>query len=66
MRVEATGILLLCLANAFLYHFICMWKFGEFFITEPNKNILIGETIFISFCVGFAVYCLWSKPIKEK
>jgi hypothetical protein len=42
-RQFAVNILALSLANALLFHFICIWRYKEVIITEPNPVILYSE-----------------------
>lgn len=50
--------MLIALALAFLWHFVCLWLWGEILVSEPNRAILIGETALMGGILGLGFYCL--------
>ena len=54
-RQIAVNILAMCLANALLFHFICIWRYKEVIITEPNPAILYSEIGLVTVCLIFAI-----------
>ena len=54
-RQIAVNILAMSLANALLFHFICIWRYKEVIITEPNPAILYSEIGLVTGGLIFAI-----------
>ena len=54
-RQIVVNILAISLANALLFHFICIWRYKEVIITEPNPAILYSEIGLVTVCLIFAI-----------
>ncbi|MDD4985786.1 MAG: hypothetical protein PHQ43_08360 [Dehalococcoidales bacterium] len=61
--------LLVSISAAFIVPFIGIWQYGSFnyVVYEPNRVVLIIETLFMLFCFGFGIYnCIVElKDIKR-
>jgi len=72
MRHIMAGALIVGMALALLWHFSCIWRFGEFPIQEPNRIILWVETVFLFGILSFGSYYLYlankegTRRIKRK
>ena len=55
------------LSAAMLFHIACIWKYGSFYIQEPNRAILVSETIVIIAMLVFGIteLLIWSKQQDE-
>ena len=54
-RQFVLNIFALSLANALLFHFICIWRYKEVIITEPNPAILYSE---IGLVIGGVIFVI--------
>lgn len=58
MRGYITGTLIVGLSLALLWHFSNIWLYGQHIIQEPNKTILIAETILLLGILIFGFYIM--------
>ena len=60
--------LLMGLSGAMLWHFSNIWRYGRYFIQEPNKVILIVETagLLLIFIYGISRYISGLKRETER
>ena len=63
MRNLVAYALLIAVSVFQLWHFIMIWRLGQFYIQEPNTNILIAETIAVGGIVVYGLYMAirWAK-----
>jgi Na+/phosphate symporter len=59
------SIMLIALSGAWLYPFSWIWAAGQFTGKEPNKLVLLGETILFIGLMMFGWYSL-AKEVKNK
>lgn len=41
---------------ALLWHFSYIWRYGEFYVREPNTAVLTGETILLAAVTVFGLF----------
>ena len=60
MKVKTSILALtsLAMASFLLCHFAFIWIFGEFYIFESSKLVLVSETTLIVAIIGFSAFCL--------
>ncbi len=66
MRVQTYLLAAVSLGMALflLFHFGCIWKYGEFVICEPNTGILVAETVGIVCVLAFSSYCIIDQLVR--
>jgi hypothetical protein len=50
--------LALGMAVSLLFHFGCLWVYGEVLVVEPDDKVLLIETVGVGLALMFSVYCL--------
>jgi len=50
------GAIIAGLSAALLYHFIRIWQHGKVYIYEPNRAVLLAETVGVGTLFGYGVY----------
>lgn len=60
MRLQTYALAALSLGMAvfLLFHFGCIWIYGEFLVTEPSREILAAEMLGAFAVMGFSGYSL--------
>ena len=68
MRVQTYLLAALSLGMAvfLLFHFGCVWMYGEFLITEPSREILAAEMIGAFVVVGLSGYSLVDTLTRDE
>jgi hypothetical protein len=46
------------MAVSLLFHFGCLWIYGEVLVVEPDVQVLLVETVGVGLALAFSVYCL--------
>ena len=59
------AVLALGMALVLLFHFGCIWVYGEFVICESNTAILIAETCGMLAIVIYSGYCVLDQ-LRDK
>ncbi len=60
-RLCVLGSLALGMAICLMVHFAFIWKYGKFYIYEPNPLILVMETVMMAAIIIYALYCVISS-----
>ena len=63
MRNVLASLLITGMSLAWLFHFGCLWIYGNILVQEPNKLILALETILLLTTLSFGIYLL-SKQFR--
>jgi len=58
LRTYILSLLAFGMASWILFHFACIWVWGQFIIYEPNHWILTLETIVMFVIMAFSISCI--------
>ena len=48
--------LVIAMSSAFLWVFGCIWHLGTHVVQEPSRRVLVGETAFLVFILGYGLW----------
>ena len=63
LRRQIANGTLIGMAGMYLWHFSNIWRFGKFYVCEPNIFILSAETVFF---IGLVVFGIWNLKKETK
>jgi hypothetical protein len=65
-RICALALLAFAMASFLLFHFASIWAYGNFYIFETNRLVLILETTGMVAILGFSVFCIAEQLRKTR
>jgi len=58
MKRVLTETLVIGMSASLLWHFSCIWRYGQLLVQEPSVIVLTLETMFLAGVLAFGVYML--------
>jgi len=66
LRICLLALLAFAMASFLLFHFGSIWAYGNFFIYESNRLVLILETTMMVAILGFSAFCMAEQLRKKR
>lgn len=61
-----SGVIIMSLSLALLWHFSNIWRYGQYLIKEPNIIALVIETVGLVVILVFGIYMFIGEVIRRR